>query len=422
MGPTLHRILAFALIAVIFTSCSRRVPETPQQTDPAALTIEQVERTAEQTASASNDSGAGSLAAHAVTPQSLARESADSAIATQTEPTSEASLARSDSPDRTEVEDSKHSRRDESKRSDAIAQAPHTHGDRTAAERNREREPDEDDPDALDLSIKVSPISLGAKEHRTKNARTAKQDGVLSNNKVVPIPDPLTLDATVATDDSEGRDRDDPEAPVLDSVAKNANPKKGVVLNNGRSANAKPSTKRPVAASTSKKSTTKGKRPRLNDGRPADALPTSIPGLERDSGDVLPRFEDVVLADGRPKPKSSTSAAVDGVKNANSASAGSANPGAVTNRPVSKSDRNESADAKQRSGKGDSKQPNAKKVLSLPAQFRALDKNKDGQIGLYEWPREKFAEFGGFDKNKDGFLTPRELSVKADSKSKKSKP
>jgi hypothetical protein len=49
----------------------------------------------------------------------------------------------------------------------------------------------------------------------------------------------------------------------------------------------------------------------------------------------------------------------------------------------------------------------------LPEAFRAYDKNKDGQIGLYEWDRSKLAEFRLLDKNRDGFLTPQELGKKA---------
>ncbi len=47
----------------------------------------------------------------------------------------------------------------------------------------------------------------------------------------------------------------------------------------------------------------------------------------------------------------------------------------------------------------------------LPDQYQALDKNKDGQIGLSEWDRTKYAEFRKLDKNRDGFLTPKELAA-----------
>ena len=53
------------------------------------------------------------------------------------------------------------------------------------------------------------------------------------------------------------------------------------------------------------------------------------------------------------------------------------------------------------------------KSSALPKEFQAYDKNGDGQIGLYEWDRAKFAEFKKLDKNNDRFLTPQELTVKA---------
>ncbi|WP_010587681.1 LCCL domain-containing protein [Schlesneria paludicola] len=49
------------------------------------------------------------------------------------------------------------------------------------------------------------------------------------------------------------------------------------------------------------------------------------------------------------------------------------------------------------------------RTAALPEAYRSLDKNGDGQIGLYEWDRAKFAEFRKLDKNGDGFLTPQEL-------------
>lgn len=51
----------------------------------------------------------------------------------------------------------------------------------------------------------------------------------------------------------------------------------------------------------------------------------------------------------------------------------------------------------------------------LPESYQKLDKNKDGQIGLYEWERAKYAEFRKLDKNRDGFLTPQELASKTTS-------
>jgi len=51
-------------------------------------------------------------------------------------------------------------------------------------------------------------------------------------------------------------------------------------------------------------------------------------------------------------------------------------------------------------------------VPVLPQEFAALDKNGDGQIGMYEWSRTKYAEFVKLDKNGDGFLTAQELGAK----------
>jgi len=51
----------------------------------------------------------------------------------------------------------------------------------------------------------------------------------------------------------------------------------------------------------------------------------------------------------------------------------------------------------------------AKKLDELSADVRSLDKDGDGQIGLYEWPRTKIGQFTELDSNQDGFLTPQEL-------------
>jgi len=50
------------------------------------------------------------------------------------------------------------------------------------------------------------------------------------------------------------------------------------------------------------------------------------------------------------------------------------------------------------------------KALKLPDQYRARDTDKDGQIGMYEWPRSDYATFRKLDLNRDGFLTPQELA------------
>jgi LCCL domain/EF hand len=60
----------------------------------------------------------------------------------------------------------------------------------------------------------------------------------------------------------------------------------------------------------------------------------------------------------------------------------------------------------------DTTQTRKARTSPLPKEYQAFDKNGDGQIGLYEWDRAKYAEFKRLDKNHDGFLTPQELAVK----------
>lgn len=57
--------------------------------------------------------------------------------------------------------------------------------------------------------------------------------------------------------------------------------------------------------------------------------------------------------------------------------------------------------------------PRPRVTVDLPTKFSDVDRNQDGQIGLYEWDRAKYREFFQLDQNGDGFLTPRELTVVA---------
>ena len=45
----------------------------------------------------------------------------------------------------------------------------------------------------------------------------------------------------------------------------------------------------------------------------------------------------------------------------------------------------------------------------LPDPYRSYDKDGDGQVGLYEWPKERIRDFIDLDRNDDGFLTMSEL-------------
>ncbi|QDU45406.1 EF hand [Symmachiella dynata] len=54
-------------------------------------------------------------------------------------------------------------------------------------------------------------------------------------------------------------------------------------------------------------------------------------------------------------------------------------------------------------------EPRPRVTLSLPAEYASRDQNRDGQLGLYEWPQTDFSAFARLDHNGDGFLTPREL-------------
>lgn len=66
-------------------------------------------------------------------------------------------------------------------------------------------------------------------------------------------------------------------------------------------------------------------------------------------------------------------------------------------------------DSRSRSGRSTPKPP-PRITVDLPETWTAADLDKDGQIGLYEWDRKKYAEFFALDTNHDGLLTPREIS------------
>ena len=44
----------------------------------------------------------------------------------------------------------------------------------------------------------------------------------------------------------------------------------------------------------------------------------------------------------------------------------------------------------------------------LPSWFQLHDRNRDGQVGLYEWERDRLGEFKTWDLNADGFIEPQE--------------
>ena len=53
----------------------------------------------------------------------------------------------------------------------------------------------------------------------------------------------------------------------------------------------------------------------------------------------------------------------------------------------------------------------AKYLANIPDWFKELDKDKDGQVSLYEWHNggKDVDEFQKMDRNDDGFLTAEEV-------------
>ena len=65
--------------------------------------------------------------------------------------------------------------------------------------------------------------------------------------------------------------------------------------------------------------------------------------------------------------------------------------------------------------------PKTGRNQALPDWFQKLDKDADGQLGVYEWPIERTKELRKLDANGDGLLTPAEVGV-SKAKEKKEPP
>ncbi len=111
----------------------------------------------------------------------------------------------------------------------------------------------------------------------------------------------------------------------------------------------------------------------------------------RDGGDVLPsKSTPVAQQDQAPANSAASTTSASPVELHPPANDGQAKQPAVSN------------------AKGSTPPPPA--AAELPAQFRELDKDKDGQLGVYEWPRDDLETFQKLDRNSDGFLTTAELN------------
>jgi hypothetical protein len=179
-------------------------------------------------------------------------------------------------------------------------------------------------------------------------------------------------------DEGPRKDQDDPNAPIL-LTEKTKDDSQGLdasQLNNGRPPSAVPKPLDQIKQASEKDAAASGSKvEKLDMGRDPDAKPGQPPA---DSAGKRATDPDAGMPDVR-TPKSRPDTKVD-----------AARPEKAVSRPK-------------------------KKLADLPASVQSLDKDGDGQIGLYEWPREKISQFTDLDGDKDGFLTPQELHDGAES-------
>ena len=84
--------------------------------------------------------------------------------------------------------------------------------------------------------------------------------------------------------------------------------------------------------------------------------------------------------------------------------------------------RSESVPSSSATGSSASGARSYRALVELPDDYRKYDKDGDGQVGLYEWPKNRIAEFLALDKNGDGFLTVEELKKPSVREAKKEEP